>query len=73
MGKFVNVLNDQCLGTKKRIEHRHCCSRVLRRALAGIENNYWRNRRFFCKMSPDEMVAIGAYMAEKASPILKNL
>ena len=32
---------------------------------AGVENNYLRNRKFLCKMSPDEIVGISAYMAEK--------
>jgi hypothetical protein len=33
--------------------------------VAGVENNYLRNRQFLCKMSPDEKVGISAYMAEK--------
>jgi hypothetical protein len=41
--------------------------------VAGVENYYLRNRKFFCKMSPDGIVGIGAYMAEKVKPILANL
>ena len=33
--------------------------------VAEVENNYLRNRKFLCKMFPDEIVGISAYMAEK--------
>jgi hypothetical protein len=39
---------------------------------AGVENNYLRNRKFLCKMSPDEIVGISAYIAEKGCPSLRT-
>jgi hypothetical protein len=36
--------------------------------VARVENNYLKNRQFLYKMSPDEIVGIGVYMAEKACP-----
>jgi hypothetical protein len=34
--------------------------------VAGVENNYLKDRHFLCKMSPDEKVGISEYTAEKA-------
>jgi hypothetical protein len=39
---------------------------VAKNNVAGVENNYLNNRHFLCKMSPNEIVGISAYMAEKA-------
>lgn len=41
--------------------------------VAGVENNYLKNRHFLCKMFPDETFGISEYTAEKAQPILSNL
>ncbi len=41
--------------------------------VAGVENNYLKNRYFFCKMSPDEIVGISAYIAGEVLSILENL
>lgn len=38
---------------------------VAKNNVAGVENNYLKNRHFLCKMSPDEIVGIGIYAAEK--------
>lgn len=38
---------------------------VAQNNVAGVENNYLNNCQFLCKMSPDEIVGISAYMAEK--------
>lgn len=46
---------------------------VAQNNVAGVENNYLKNRHFLCKMSPDEIFGISEYMAEKAQPILENL
>ena len=39
---------------------------VTKNNVGGIENNYLKNHQYLCKMSPDEIVGISAYMAEKA-------
>ena len=36
---------------------------VAQNNIAGVENNYLKNRQFLCKMSPDEIVGISAYIA----------
>ena len=41
--------------------------------VAGVGNNYLKNRHFLYKISPDEIVGIGVYMAEKALSILACL
>jgi hypothetical protein len=41
---------------------------VAKNNVAGIENNYLKNRYFSCKMSHDEIVGIRAYMAENVCP-----
>jgi len=46
---------------------------VYQNNVTGVENNYWQKRQFFCKISPDEIFGISAYMAEKAQSILANL
>jgi formamidopyrimidine-DNA glycosylase len=39
---------------------------VAKNNVAGVGNNYLKDHQFLCKMSPDEIVGISAYMAEKA-------
>jgi hypothetical protein len=46
---------------------------VAENNVGGIKNNYLNDHQFLFIMSPDEIVVISAYMAEKVYPILANL
>ena len=38
---------------------------VAKDNVAGVWNNYLKDHQFLCKMSPNEIVGISAYMVEK--------